>query len=241
MKKVLCYFIFLTLLFDRSTAQSSSDGEPVLSMPDTIAAVNFKIITYRVISNPYNSKSKTEGNKFFELRGYRLAEALQVMAQEANSLMHVKELSANPQIAIRIELDKDSFKHIWPDVLTSLGEHYGFRILPTTQNVAVKYLKSVNPDLLYKNRSKPLQKGVVKATNVSKDGSVHLIGYTISDLAAWLMEIWNQPVELIHADDGTRYTFNFSSISVVGQLLPKAYGLEIQERQAPKLVQVVTR
>jgi hypothetical protein len=239
MKQVLFFCIFLTL-FNRSAAQNSSDGDPVLSKPDTIATANFTIISYGVISNPYNSKSKSKGSNFYELSGYRLAEALQVMAREANSLMHVKELSTNPQIAVRIEFDNDSFTHIWPDVLKYLGERHNFRVSPTEQNVAVKYLVSVKPDLLHKNRSKSLQKGVVKATHVSKDGRVELIGYTISDLAGWLMEIWNQPVELIQADDGTRYTFNFSSTSVIGRLLPQVYGLEIQERIVSKQVQVVT-
>src|SRR5690606_18375792 len=122
MKQVICFCILIALLVDRSVAQSSSNGEPVLSRPDTIAAANFKIIAYGIISNPYSSKSKSNGTKFYELSGYRLAEALQVLAREANGLVRIKELVTNPQIAIRIECDMDSFTLIWQDVLKAMAE-----------------------------------------------------------------------------------------------------------------------
>lgn len=241
MKQIICVCSLIAFLVYGSAAQSSSDGEPVLSRPDTIAAANFKIIAYRIISNPYNSKSKNYGKKFYELSGYRLAEALQILAREAKAIVRIKELVTNPQIAIRIEFNRESFTFIWPEVLKSMAEHYGFSISSTVDSMVIKTLTISNLDLLHKNKSKSLPKGVEKLANISKNGRVELIGYTLTDLAAWLTEIWNQPVELVQTDNGTRYTFNFASTSFIKEVLPEIYGLDVQERIALRQIQVITR
>lgn len=237
-----CFTIFGACLLIAAVAKIYSqnvDGDPVKELDKIIAEKDFTIKIFRMISNPYNVKALDKGKGFIELTGYRLAEVLHILSKESKIIVQVKSIQKNPVTAFRIEFAADITENIWQKVFKTLADEYKFLITESNDFVIQKQMIIDNINMLASHKTKSLEKGIRRSSNISKSGRVELKGYTLYDLAEWLTYAKNYFVSTEGLDQSVRYDFDFLSLSDLEIELEKKYGIKFQSIKKQQKVYII--
>lgn len=242
--KSLYIIIFLTVMFQCKTqAQGNDESKYALKVgkSDTINHHNSILIIQEIDENAYNEKLKEFGRTFKEVKGFKLAEALIVLAKEANEVIKIRNLSINPEVGIRIEFKDVTFEDLWGDVLADLAKYFDFNIYTEDILVQKNTLKISNPEKLNKQTIKKPKPGVAGSTKIEKNGKVLLSNCDLAYLAKWISNTFNLIVETEKIKNNNKYNFEFPSdrFDEIKAILDNQYGITLTIENVEKSAWIV--
>ncbi|MCS6974602.1 MAG: hypothetical protein N2044_06495 [Cyclobacteriaceae bacterium] len=236
--KVINILVIFTILIKPVFSQDDV-GDPILQYQQSITGTGFTIKIFKIINNPYNAKGLDKGERFIEVKGYRLSDALFTLARNTGNTVIIKSLEHNPHVAFRIEFPSGNFENLWHPVLTSLAEWYNFSVTETGEKLTTGQLHIENPLKLSAYIYKSKEPGTLRSAHVSTAGKISLKGFTLTNLADWLAERKGYSIILNGNDDGKRYAFEFESLPDVDRILELKYGIKMYQDTRLKKIYLV--